>query len=383
MFRLFGIPVRVHPLFFLTAVFIGLGGAQMGGDQWLTWLALWVALVFVGVLAHELGHAFAGRVFGLVPSIELYAFGGLTWWREGRPLDPWRSIAVSLAGPLVGIVAGGLGWWFLSTTDLPAPSVERFALWSFVWINLGWGVLNLVPMLPLDGGNIMASFFELFTRRNGRRFARYLSIALAVGLAAWALAFEQWFFVALLAFLAWNNVRDLRTERQMRDLLPYQPVLERAYTALADGDALGVLGPAQQLAAAEHSGVQAEGQLLVAWGALLRGDAFGARAALDRVPGAVGEDSALTGALLLMDGDEEGALRHFQVIGPSAVEQARLGAAFMASDRYDVAVRHFSQAKHRDQAVVGRLARKAEAKGATREAVQLRQMSVAADASSG
>lgn len=374
MFRLFDIPVRVHPLFFVTAVFLGVGAAQQGGDQWMTWLVLWVALVFGGVLAHELGHAFAGRAFGLAPSIELYAFGGLTWWREGRPLTPWRSIAVSLAGPLVGIVAGGVGLAFLLSSDLPDPSLARFALWSFVWINLGWGVLNLVPMLPLDGGNIMASFFELLTKRHGRRFARYLSIALAVGLAAWALAGELWFMVALLGFLAWNNLRDLRVEKQMRDLLPYQPLLERAYTALGRGDAMGVLGPAQQLATADHRGVQAEGQLLLAWGAMLRGDTFGARSALDRMSGTGAEDSALTGALLLADGDEEGALRHLQGVGSSQVEQARLGAAFMASDRYDLAVRLFSDSKHADPAVLDALAGQAEARGSAREAAELRRL---------
>jgi Zn-dependent protease len=337
---------------------------------------VWVALVFVGVLVHELGHAFAGRAFGLVPSIELYAFGGLTWWREGRPLGPWRSIGVSLAGPMVGIVAGTVALAFLLSSDLPDPSLERFTLWSFVWINLGWGILNLVPMLPLDGGNIMASFFEMVAKRNGRRFARYASIVFAVGLAAWALAAEQWFLVALLAFLAWNNIRDLRTEGRMRDLLPYQPLLERAYGALAEGDALGVLGPAQELATADHVAVRAEAQLLLAWGRLLRGDSFGARSALETVPSAAAEDSALQGALLLADGDEEGAARYFEAVGADPVEQARLGAAFMATDRYDVAVSYFEADGRRkpDPATLERLARRAEAHGATRDAHSLRRI---------
>ncbi|MFW6049723.1 MAG: metalloprotease [Myxococcota bacterium] len=373
MFRLFGIPIRIHPFFFITAVVIGL---ETTHTQWLERLLIWIPMVFVGVLLHELGHAFAGRAFGLVPNIELYAFGGLTWWREGRPLGPWRSIFVSLAGPLVGIVIGLVGLAVLWSAPVPSEGLREYALLSLVWVNLGWGVLNLLPMLPLDGGNVMASFFELVAKRNGRRLARYLSIAVAVGLGAWALAMEQIFIVALLAFLAWNNIRDLRTEGQMRALQPYRPLLERAYQALAEGDALGVLGPAQELVGADHPQVAVEGQLLMAWGRLLRGDLFGARAAADAASGAAADDSALQGALLLADGDPEGALRHFEAVGPEPVEQARLAAAFMATDRYDVAVRLFESLGEGKAAppTIERLARAAEAAGGGADAERLRRI---------
>lgn len=384
MFRLFGIPVRINPFFFITAVVIGLAAAQTESgragvpDQWPLWLAVWVVLVFTGVLAHELGHAFAGRMYGLVPSIELYAFGGLTWWREGRPLTPGRSMFVSVAGPLVGIVFGGAGLAWMLSPGAPQEGLEGFTLWSFCWVNLGWALLNLIPMLPLDGGNIMASFFELFTKKNGRRFARYLSIAIAVGLAAWALAAEWWFAVALLAFLGWSNIRDLRAEKRLQALLPYQGLLQKAYRGLAVGDSLALLGAAQELAAADHAQVRAEGQLLLAWARLLRGETFAARQAADAVPAAAAEDSALQAAFLLADDDAEGALRHLEVVGDSDVDQARLGAAFMATDRYDVAVRFFEAegGKGADPATVERVARAAEGAGRSREALHLRQISL-------
>ncbi|MFW5875143.1 MAG: M50 family metallopeptidase [Myxococcota bacterium] len=373
MFRLFDIPIRVHPFFFITAVFIGL---QTAHAQWLERLMIWIPLMFLGVLLHELGHALAGRAFGLVPSIELYALGGLTWWQEGKPLGPWRSIFVSLAGPMVGIAIGLAGLAALWSSSLPEESLQRYALLSLVWVNLGWGLLNLLPMLPLDGGNVMASFFELVAKKNGRRFARYLSIAVAAALAAWALAASQIFAVLLLAFLAWNNIRDLRSEKQMRALLPYRGLLEKAYAGLAEGDSLRVLGAAQELASADHPQVQAEGQLLLAWGRLLRGDTFGARAATDAIPGVAGEDSALQGALLLADGDEEGALRHFEVVGAEPVEQARLGAAFMATDRYDVAAKLFESeaARQVPAAVVERLSRAAADAGRGADAERLRRI---------
>lgn len=374
MFRVFGIPVKVDPFFFITAVLIGL---ELQHHQWLERLLIWIPLVFAGVLMHELGHAFAGRAFGLVPNINLYALGGVTWWREGRPLSPGRSIVVSLAGPMVGIVIGVAGLVALRSLHLPESGLREYALLSLVWVNLGWGVLNLVPMLPLDGGNVMASFFELFAKKSGRRFARYVSIAIAVAIMAWALAAEQIFIALLVAFLAWNNIQGLRAQKQMDAIGPYRPLLQQAYQALAEGDSLGVLGPAQQLAGADSPPVQVEGQLLQAWGRLLRGDLLGARSAADAVATAAADDDALQGAFLLADGDVEGALRHLQQVGDDPVAQARLAAAFIGTDRYDVAMRYFGDAPpgaRRHPATLERLARAADAANRPGEAARLRDI---------
>ena len=78
-FRIFGFPLHIDPWFFLTAWLIG-------GRQEPLWMIVWVLVVLVGVLAHELGHAFVGRRLGLDPWIRLFAFGGMTAWRLSRPL---------------------------------------------------------------------------------------------------------------------------------------------------------------------------------------------------------------------------------------------------------------------------------------------------------
>ncbi len=69
-FRLAGFPVEIHPSFFILAVLLGLGA----GDVRL--ILLWVAVVFVSILTHELGHAIVGRSYGLQPQIRLYSMGG-------------------------------------------------------------------------------------------------------------------------------------------------------------------------------------------------------------------------------------------------------------------------------------------------------------------
>ena len=72
-FRLFGFPVRVHPFFWLITVVLNIRTVLT-----LPPLLAWVAAVFIGILVHELGHAFAMRHYGQDPWITLYGLGGLT-----------------------------------------------------------------------------------------------------------------------------------------------------------------------------------------------------------------------------------------------------------------------------------------------------------------
>src|SRR3954453_23886112 len=73
-FRLFGFPVRVHPFFWIATVFLGMGGSEKA-DPLDT--LVWVAVVFVSILVHEMGHAIVQTYFGGHPRITLYGFGGL------------------------------------------------------------------------------------------------------------------------------------------------------------------------------------------------------------------------------------------------------------------------------------------------------------------
>jgi Zn-dependent protease len=169
--------------------------------------------VLVGVIAHELGHAFAGRKLGLDPWIRLFAFGGMTAWRRSRPLSPGQQILISFAGPAVGITIGGSGLVGLQTGLFAgaSPAVVRI-LEDIVWVNLGWGVLNLLPILPLDGGHIAASLATIFLGAKGRIGARILSVVLTVAIGLWAFTAGQWWMLLLGVFLTVSNVQALRVE---------------------------------------------------------------------------------------------------------------------------------------------------------------------------
>ena len=73
-FRLFGFPVRVHPFFWVVSLLLGMGGRDRPIRSN---VLIWVAVVFVSILVHELGHAFMQRYYGGHPWITLYGFGGL------------------------------------------------------------------------------------------------------------------------------------------------------------------------------------------------------------------------------------------------------------------------------------------------------------------
>lgn len=198
--KLFGIPVRVDPSFLMLAVFLGLD--RMNN---VTLLLSWAAVVFVSVLLHEFGHALVGRAFGLSPSIMLYGMGGLTSWTEGRALAPIRRIAISLAGPFAGFLLGGIVYAVRLSSPPPAGSFLETLVWDLLWVNIGWGVLNLLPILPLDGGNVMKSTIDLVTKGRGETISRVVSLLLAAAIAILALRSAQLWGGLLGLMFAYQN----------------------------------------------------------------------------------------------------------------------------------------------------------------------------------
>jgi membrane-associated protease RseP (regulator of RpoE activity) len=214
-FRIARIPVQIAPSFFLTAVLLGGFGT---GDLDVGRTLAWSAVVLVSVLVHELGHAGAGLLFGLRPTIQLHAMGGTTSWTDPQPLSVVRRVAVSLAGPGAGfalavlvVAAGRAGGERVFASPLSA-----YAYGSLLWVNVGWGLLNLLPILPLDGGNVLFQVLHAATGGRGDRPARIVSIVCATLGALLALAANQR-FTALLAVsfaaLNWRALQDLSARR--------------------------------------------------------------------------------------------------------------------------------------------------------------------------
>ncbi len=188
-FRLFDVPVTVTPWFLLAAL---VGGWQPSSREHLDLLAIWIGCLFVSILVHEMGHALFAKAFGWPPQVYLYHFGGLAVYQPTFGHTTSRSVIISFAGPGAGFLLYGLvklaeravmpGGWFAT---LGAANQHRLIDFfrQMEWINLGWGLVNLIPALPLDGGRVAEALLMHRQRYQGRVQAVKLSV-LAAGAAA-------------------------------------------------------------------------------------------------------------------------------------------------------------------------------------------------------
>jgi membrane-associated protease RseP (regulator of RpoE activity) len=209
-FTLFGFPVRVIPWFWVTGVILGFDLLRVRGDGPLLML-IWLAIVFVSILVHELGHATLANLFGYPPSILLYHFGGLAIFEPLRGYTTARSILILLAGPAFGFILGGIVYF--GSKLIPPDNlsyVGRVAISQLIWVNIGWGLVNLLPVLPLDGGQITRDVCVAAAPYRGITFAHWISIVVAGAVGAWFLMDDQRYNGFLFVALAVQNYMNLQ-----------------------------------------------------------------------------------------------------------------------------------------------------------------------------
>jgi Zn-dependent protease len=274
-FKVAGIPVRVEPTFLLVMALFGWLNSRTG----VSGIVVFVVVASVSILLHELGHATAQRSYGASPRVTLAGFGGVTV----GPVQPrGRSLVVTLAGPGTGFVVALVGV-YLSRTVTSDSALLNTALDDLIWVNVLWGVFNLLPILPLDGGHVASDLF-------GVRNARILSVAGAVALGVVGLYFGQ-LFVGFLAFQFGSQ--SLNALRAGRDR-PQLEQLDEARAALLRGDTAGAAERVEPLAAGSGSfQVQVTAAELLAWTRLADNRPEDARAALAQLRGGAARTSQL------------------------------------------------------------------------------------------
>lgn len=296
-FRLAGIPIRVEPAFFLVAILIGLTGRE---GILLFW---WVVSVFISVLVHELGHAFAFRAFKQAPSIVLHGFGGLT--SSAGTLSRWPGIAVSAAGPIVEIVMLGIPALLLrKPVALHFASFTWYqALGDLAWVSFGWGLVNLAPVLPMDGGNIATSL--LASRRHGAQIVQRLSLVVSGGGAIWAFTQQQPLLGLWALMFASHNLRALMDARDE----PHRDRLWDGHRAVDGGDPEQAMRIAEEIQRATRSRqILGRAKELETWACLARGDRGAAESALARMPAGQHRSGYIAGYLALEAGETDAAL---------------------------------------------------------------------------
>lgn len=177
-FRVLGIPVTIGPGIVLGLLGMGIL-SRFSGEL----LFVWVGLGIAALLLHELGHALAFRRYGVPSSISFWILGGFTVPTDleaATRLSDRQMLVVVLAGPLIGLSIGAATVAAAFVFQDAARSIrEPLFLWMFV--NLGWGIFNLLPIASLDGGRALEYLGAAVFGRAGR------AVGLAVGLVASAL----------------------------------------------------------------------------------------------------------------------------------------------------------------------------------------------------
>jgi len=186
-------PVTVRPSFLIIAGLIGF----IGVGTWSQTVA-WIVIVFVSILIHEMGHAFTARMYGSAVAIELNGLGGLTRWSTPREeITPGRRALIAAAGSAVGLLFGGLVWLVAGQFG-PYDPLIAFILESTIYVNVFWGLLNWLPIRPLDGGHLLESLLEKVVPTRAEAIARVIftvTAAAALAVAIW----QQFIFIAVLA----------------------------------------------------------------------------------------------------------------------------------------------------------------------------------------
>jgi Zn-dependent protease len=326
-FRLFSVDVEIQMSFWVTSVLLALptlSSSSAPRSVVASVVAIWVAVVLLSVLVHEYGHAFAMKRHGIEPAITLYAMGGLTFNRSRVPLSRLDHVIVSLAGPFAGFALGGLSYalqrlWPHGVAGR-SPLAEVF-LHDMLWVNLGWGLINLLPVLPFDGGHVLD---HALGPKRTQLTAAISTVAALLAAAAFMFLppyfnYQRMPFGALLfGFSAIQSYRRFTADPATAapppppELLPPElaALLRSARHALGEGDLDRAASLAQRVLEGDGGALPAppaargEALEVIAWTHLLTGHADDAGAVLTEARRAGHDpDVALAGAVLFARGD--------------------------------------------------------------------------------
>lgn len=246
MFRLLGFDVRVRAgfvIFLALIIFIYQGEQRQFG----IWLAGSIAVL---TLLHELGHAVAARNAGAEASISLDFLAGYTSFRPNpqRPISLVQQAVISAAGPLTQILISLFVLLAMGVNPLSFDSIRQSdAAAAIFWAGPVIGALNLIPVLPLDGGHLAMTGLETFVGERALRFMVIISISLTGGAAVLMIATGRQDFALFVGFLLLNQFQLLQaTGKRTSAKHPLQRLNAAEAAAWQTGQP-GMLEPGQRL----------------------------------------------------------------------------------------------------------------------------------------
>ncbi|MBQ4614541.1 MAG: site-2 protease family protein [Akkermansia sp.] len=224
-FTLLGIPVSIQPAVLLTLSLLGWVFAVETAPVWLC-VALFAVAGFICLLSHEMGHALVGRMLGGGnPRVVVSWLGGDCCNADGV-FTRMQGVVMTAAGPLFTLLEAGVATLLLCLLcgnvqdglhlahsaifgKIPeaylaaySPSLLLFAAYM-VQVGFWWAVINLLPIFPLDGGQIMHGLMD------SPRLMHVISLSVAIICMLFCMAMGFWLMIIFLGFLAYLNYRCL------------------------------------------------------------------------------------------------------------------------------------------------------------------------------
>jgi Zn-dependent protease len=215
----------ISPLFFFTAFLIGFFSSQ-------TFAAglIWVGAIFLSIFVHELGHALGALGFGLSAHIQFTAFGGATT-PIGAKLSLKKEFVMVLLGPLFSVfllLASLMLFNYIAPTD---PNVKLF-FEAMMWINLVWTIVNLFPVMPLDGGQLLRVVLEGIFGIKGRMYAAIFGGVLGLLIALAMIPFKLIIISILFFLFAFQNFEMAKQLKNMSPKDESEPIKDELKEAL-------------------------------------------------------------------------------------------------------------------------------------------------------
>lgn len=360
-FNIGRIPVEIHPSHLVISAVFGLtfvpSARELAGwpPSWmaglgdignalagLTIVAAWMLIVSGSVLIHELGHAAATLASGHDAVIRLVAMGGHTQPQVKGPLSWGKDVFITAAGPaasfLLTLVAGGA---HLLLADAPPSPLGHFVRYVF-FANAFWTVLNLLPVMPLDGGRLTMQFGKKLLGRTGIIGSQLLALAICAVLVVLGLRTGQLLIALFFGFFGYQTFKLLMAilngEAVLEDDPPMEAELVEADTHLREGRLDEARRAAQEVLTRFHSRrLVARANLILGWVALKEANGRLALTHFGQAQGLRIPPSALAASFSLI-GDEQRALPFWEVAWSESQDPTVLhewGGALIRAGRAD------------------------------------------------
>ena len=235
IFTFKGIPVSFQPMFIVLILIlsVGIGGVAES--------FIFAICLILGVLIHEFGHALVAQRYHLNPEIVLHFMGGIT--KYPRSAGPKQDFWITLAGPLAGLIVGGIAYGILHVLELyvlqagqPVPYYCVF-IYYLSMVNLFWGVFNLIPAIPMDGSKVLNHIIARFCKnpQTALKISASISIVFVLLIMAWSIWQQSVWMIIISVFFIMANIQVAReafsggSSKSLKNLERVSLEAEKAY----------------------------------------------------------------------------------------------------------------------------------------------------------